>query len=95
MVRAPRFCTFCRAGESFGQVVQCLEYQFARNVTFIFGEDFVAKILFEIFTDNENEFAETGANGIVDGIIHDCFTIRTQSVQLFQASITASHSGSQ
>ena len=59
------------------------------------GDDFVAKILFEIFADHENKFTETGVDSIIDRIIHDCFTVRTQSVQLLQASIAASHSGSQ
>jgi len=82
-----------RAGESFGQVVQCLEYQFAWDVTFIFGDDFVAKILFEIFADNKNKFTKSGVNGIIDRIIHNSFAVRTQSVQLFEATITATHSG--
>lgn len=42
------------------------------------------KILLEILADNENELAEAGIDGVVNGIVHDCFTVGTQSVQPFK-----------
>ena len=64
-------------------------------MAFVFGNNLVAEVLFKIFTDYENELAKTGIDGIVNRIIHDSFAIRSQSVQLFQATITAAHTGCQ
>ena len=93
MVGSPRFGTAFGAGEAFGKVIYGLEYQFAGNMAFVFGNNLVAEVLFKIFTDYENELAKTGIDGIVNRIIHDSFAIRSQSVQLFQATITAAHTG--
>ncbi len=35
------------------------------------------------FADYKNKFAESCINGIIDGVIHNCFAVRTQTVQLF------------
>ena len=95
VVCSPGFRTAFGAGEAFGQGVERLEYKFAGDVSFILGEDFLAEVLFEVFADNEDEFAESGLDGVVDGVIHDGFTVGTQSVQLFQASVAAAHAGCQ
>ena len=95
MVGSPRFGTAFGAGEAFRKVIYGLEYQFAGNMAFVFGNNLVAEVLFKIFTDYENELAKTGIDGIVNRIIHDSFAIRSQSVQLFQATITAAHTGCQ
>ena len=55
----------------------------------------LAEVLFEVFADNENEFAKSGLDGVVDGVVHDGFAVGTQSVQLFQASVAAAHAGCQ
>lgn len=64
-------------------------------MAFVFGNNLVAEILLKIFTNYENELSKTGIDGIVNRIIHDSFAIRAQSVQLFQATITAAHAGCQ
>jgi ATP-binding cassette, subfamily F, member 3 len=62
---------------------------------FVFGYDFIAEVLFKIFTDNKNELTESGLDSIVNRIIHNSFAIRPQSVQLLQATIAAAHAGCQ
>ena len=95
MVGSPRFGTAFGASEAFGKVINGLEYQFARNMAFVFGNNLVAEILLKIFTDNKHKLAKACIDGIVNRIIHDSFAIRAQSVQLFQATITAAHAGCQ
>ena len=95
MVGTPRLGTPFRAGEAFGQIVDGLENQFTRNVPLVFRDNLVAEILFEILADNEDEFAKSGIDSIIDRIIHDGFTIGAQSIQLFQATVTTAHTGSQ
>ena len=51
-------------------------------------------ILLKIFTDNEYYFTKSTTNGVVNRIVHDSFAVGTQSVQLFQAPVTAAHAGS-
>ena len=46
------------------------------------------ELFFKVFADDEDNFAETGTDGIIDRIVHDGFAIRTQPVQLFQTAIT-------
>ena len=95
MVRTPRLRAALGAGEAFGQVVEGLEYQFAGDVTLVFRDDFIAEILFEVLADDEYQFTESSMNGIIDGVVHDGFTMRTQTVELFQTSVAAAHSGSE
>ena len=94
MVRTPRFLAAFGADKAFGQFVNRLEDQFARDVTLIFRDNLLTEILFKILADYEDQFAESGLDGIVDGVVHDGFTMRSQTVKLFQTSVTAAHTGS-
>ena len=83
------------ASEAFGQCVERLEYEFTGDVVFIFGEHDAAEVLFEILADNKHEFAESGVDGIVDGVVHDGLSVRAQSVQLLESAVAATHSSSE
>ena len=48
----------------------------------------------EIFPDDVYDLAEACLHSIVNGIVNDCFTIRTETVHLFQSAVAAAHSGS-
>ena len=95
VVGAPRLLAVGRAGEAFGERIERLEHEFARDFVLIFGEHDVAEVFFEILTDDENELAETGMDGIVDGIVHDGLPLRAEGVELLEAAVTASHSCSE
>jgi hypothetical protein len=64
-------------------------------MTFVFRENFFAEISFKVFADNENDFAEACFDCVIDLIVHDSFAVRTETIKLFQASITAAHAGSE
>ena len=91
VVCSPRFHTAFGTLEAFGQIIQCLENQFTRDMSFVLADDFVAEILFKILADHKDQFAETGLNGVIDRIVHNRFAVRAQAVQLLQTAITASH----
>ena len=63
-------------------------------MSLVFGEDLLAEILLKVFSDNPDNLAETSLNSVVDAVVHDCLTIGTQSVKLFQTSVTTAHAGS-
>lgn len=52
----------------------------------------VTEILLEILSDNENHLPESGADGIINGLVHDGLSVGTETVELFQTTVTASHS---
>ena len=51
----PGFRTTFGASEAFGQIVDRLEHQFARDMTFVFGNNFITEVFLKILTDYENE----------------------------------------
>ena len=55
---------------------------------------FFAEVLFKILSDYEYYLAESSLYGIVDGIVHDGLAVGSESVELFQTAVTASHTGS-
>src|SRR5699024_7481372 len=69
MVGSPGFYAVGRASEAFGQVVQCLEYEFHRNMIFVFTQNLFTEILLKIFTDNEYYFTKSTTNGVVNRIV--------------------------
>ena len=91
VVRTPGLRATLGAGEAFGQRIEGLEHEFARNVAFVLRKHLVAKFLFKVLTDYEHKFAEAGVNGVVDGVVHDCFAVRAEAIQLFEAAVTAAH----
>ena len=92
MVGAPWLGASLRTGEAFGQSVEALEHQFARNVAFVFREDNAAEVFLKVFSDYKHEFAEACIYGIVDRVVHYCLAVRAEFVKLFQTAIAASHS---
>ena len=92
VVSTPGLGALSRAGEAFGQSIEGLEYEFAGDVAFVLGEHDATEILLEILADNKDEFAEASVDSIVDGVIHNGFTVGAQGVQLLQTAITATHS---
>ena len=95
MVCTPWFYTFSRTSKSFRKLVDALKYYFYWNMVFVLADDFLTEIFFKIFSDYEYNLSKSATDSIKNGIVHNCFTIGSQTVKLFQTSITTSHSGSQ
>ena len=76
------------------QALDALEAQFAGNDTFVFGENLCAELLFEVLANHPYNLAESSLDSIVDGVVHDGFAVGTQSVELFQSAVAATHAGS-
>ena len=64
-------------------------------MTLVLAQYLVAEVLLEILTDNENDLTKSATDSIEDRIVHDGFAVRTQSVELFQTTVTAAHTGCQ
>ena len=47
----------------------------------------------EIPADDEDHPAEPGANGIIDRVVEHGLTVGAHRIHLFEAAITAAHSG--
>ena len=60
MISSPRFSTSLGTREALRQIVDRLEYQFTRNMTFIFRKNLILEILLEILTNYENEYCMVG-----------------------------------
>ena len=65
-----------------------LKYRYAAET--LRGED-LAELLFERVADDENDLAETGADGVVDRIIYDGLVVRADSVHLLERTVTGAH----
>ena len=94
MVRAPRLFAAFGHSEALGQFVQRLEHHFHRQVVLILADNLLAEIVLKILADDKHQFAETGLDGIVDGIVHNRFAVGAQTVHLLQTTIAAAHAGS-
>ena len=44
---------------------------------------------------NKNDRSKTSLNSIIDTVVHNSLTIRTQTIELFQTTVTATHTSSQ
>lgn len=95
VICAPWLLAAFRNSEALGQCVKALEAELGRDVTLIFGEDLRAELLFEVFADDKDNFAEAGLNSIINTVVHDRFTVGTQAVELLETTVTAAHAGSQ
>ena len=95
MVCAPRFYASFRTGEAFGQCIKTLEAEFERHMSLIFLKHFGTEIHLEILSDDEDDFAKACLYRIINGIVHYRFAVRTKSVELFQTTVTAAHTGCQ
>jgi hypothetical protein len=91
VVGAPRLLTALRYTESLWQSVECLETELTLYLTLVLREDLRAELLLEILTDNPYDLAESSLDGIVNTVVHDGLAVRTQTVELLQATVTATH----
>ena len=46
-------------------------------------------------TYDKNNLAESGVQSVIDRIVHNSLAMRAYAIKLFQASITAAHTGSE
>ena len=89
-----------RLGAAFGNavalrnLVKALEDDLAGNMSLILRENLLAEVLLKVLADNPYNLAEASLDSIVDAVVHDRLTIGTQSVKLFQTTVTAAHAGS-
>ena len=60
-------------------------------MTLILRQYLLFEVFLKVFANNKDNLSEPCLDGIVDGIVHDGFTIRAKSVELFQPAIAASH----
>ena len=95
VVGAPGFGALMVVLAAGRNLIQALETYFAGYLVSILGNNYTAKILLKILADNEYYLAEACAQSIEYRVVHDGFTIGAQAVQLLQASVAATHTGSQ
>ena len=96
VVGAPGFLAAFGHLEAFGQIVQLLEHILHLDaVAEMLGVDFRFELLLKAVADNKDHFAESGADGVVDRIVHDDFAVGAYAVHLFQSAVAAAHTGSQ
>ena len=92
VVGAPRLDAPFGNSSPLGQVVQLLEHELHGDAAAetLRGEDF-AELLFERVADDENDLAETGADGVVDRIIYDGLVVGADPVHLLERTVTGAH----
>ena len=95
VVCTPRLCATLRTCEALRQRVEALENKLARDMTFVFRENDATEVFFEILADNEHELAEASVDSVVDTVIHDCLTVRTELIELLQTTVAAAHTCSE
>ena len=74
MTCSPGLLTAFGNGEAPGKIVFILESIFEFDLVGITGTDDLLEFLFKIPADDENHPVEARTHGIVNRIIHDCFT---------------------
>ncbi len=95
MSRAPGFGASRRHGKTNGQFVQFLKNIFHRDALLETRADDFAELRLDILANDKHKPAETGAQGVIDGIINDGLAIRPHGINLLKAAIAAAHSGRQ
>ena len=60
-------------------------------MSLIFGKNLIAEILLKVLTDYEDDFAKTSLDGVVDRVVHNGLPIGTQTVELLEPTVAASH----
>jgi hypothetical protein len=64
-------------------------------VPFNAGADGFLERVFNVLADDKDELAKSGAKSIVDRIIDDGFTTRTDRINLLEAAIAVAHASGQ
>ena len=49
--------------------------------------------LLDVVSNDEHNVVESRADGVVDRVVEDIFTLRPNRVHLFESAVTASHTG--
>ena len=93
MSGAPGFFPSFRAFEVTGEIIEILKGIFDFDLAFIAFADDLFEFLFKILADDENDPVKAGTQGIKYRLIHHGFAGRAHRIELFQTSVTASHSG--
>ena len=92
VVRTPRLDTAFGNGKTFGQVVEFLENEIHGDAPAeTVGREDLAELLLEGVADDEDDLAETGADGVVDRIVDDGLVIGTDTVHLFERPVAGAH----
>ncbi len=66
MIGAPGLGAVGRTGIALGELVGSLKHYLDRNMSFIFGENLLAEIIFKVLADYKHYFAKSGLYGIID-----------------------------
>ncbi len=86
----PGFFPFNR-GHTSRQFIHILKTIYGFYQAFSIFTYKILKFFCETFPDDENNFIETGMNGIVNGIMQQCFFVRTERGDLFQTTEAGTH----
>ena len=99
--RTPWFLPFRVEGEPCRNLVEFLYHELELERAAVCAAHLAVFLLYhllellaEIFAHNIDHLAEAGFHRIVNGVVDYRFTVRTESVHLFESAVTASHSGS-
>ena len=97
---APRLLPFRVEFESFRNLVEFLgdEYKLERAAVNAFHLAVfllyrLAELLEEILSDNIDHFAEARLDCVINRVVDDSLPGRAESVHLFEAAVTAAHTG--
>ncbi|MFM7400447.1 MAG: hypothetical protein ACKO4W_06035 [Bacteroidota bacterium] len=81
-------------GEPVESRIELLKGIFRMNLIFNPLAYPFAEFGFNFFSDNKYHLAESGANGIINGVFEDSFAARAHAVHLFEASVPGAHARS-
>ena len=90
---APGFLTPGRRGETGREFVEFLEDEFDGHALFEAAANGLLERIGHALANDEHDLAETGAEGVEDGIVEDGFAARADGVDLFEAAVAAAHAG--
>ena len=91
--RAPGFFTSGWDFKALGEPLQGLKSIVHLDSVGELGGNVLPERLFEVRANDENNLSKTGAKGVEDRVIQDRLSMRTHRIDLFEAAVTAAHSG--
>ena len=86
---SPRLGSVCRTDKPFWQILPILEHIFHRADFFDTRANHFSKLIFNIPTNDNNHFIKTRFQGIMNGIIHNDFSMLTNLLKLLYPSTIA------
>src|SRR6059058_2559958 len=93
--RAPRLGAAGRDGKSQRKFGEFLKDIFDRDMPLKPSANSLLERLLNIFANNEHDLDESCAECVVDRIVDDSFTTRTDWINLLEAAIAFAHAGCQ